>query len=334
MRVTDCGCFGDFIKLEPKISFLKDVILLIPAFFFIYKYKDFHSIFNGRIRTAILSISLTALFIYCLSNYVSDIPHMDFRPFKKGADIATQKQLETEAQANVKVLGFKLSNKETGEKKDVEYNKYLANMANYPSDIWSVDDQIVSEPSMPLTKISDYDIMDLAGYQATDLLLHDKESYFMIVCHKLYGRGSPATRVLEDTIFTLDTIYNDTYDKGFIVEKNVQRIEKQTVNYTNYLWKDYYSARFENIVNPFVAEAKKDGIKTVAVIGGADQMMVEDFHSDVGLDAMYYTADDILLKTIVRSNPGIVLWKNGKILNKWHYRKLPSYTEVKKEHLE
>ena len=25
MRVTDCGCFGDFIKLDPKISFFKDL---------------------------------------------------------------------------------------------------------------------------------------------------------------------------------------------------------------------------------------------------------------------------------------------------------------------
>jgi uncharacterized membrane protein YphA (DoxX/SURF4 family) len=31
MKVTDCGCFGDFIKLEPKTSFLKDIFLLVPS---------------------------------------------------------------------------------------------------------------------------------------------------------------------------------------------------------------------------------------------------------------------------------------------------------------
>ena len=39
-------------------------------------------------------------------------------------------------------------------------------------------------------------------------------------------------------------------------------------------------------------------------------------------------ADDILLKTIVRSNPGIVLMKDGKILDKWHYKKLPAFEDV------
>jgi len=34
MKVTDCGCFGDFIKLEPRISFFKDIFLLIPAIIF------------------------------------------------------------------------------------------------------------------------------------------------------------------------------------------------------------------------------------------------------------------------------------------------------------
>ena len=32
MKVKDCGCFGDFIKLKPKTSFLKDVFLLFINF--------------------------------------------------------------------------------------------------------------------------------------------------------------------------------------------------------------------------------------------------------------------------------------------------------------
>ena len=333
MRVTDCGCFGDFIKLEPKTSFFKDVVLLFPAFFFIYRQRDFHTWFTSRIRGIIVIGSLIGLLLYCMSNYVTDIPKLDFRPFKKGADIATQLQAEKEAQANVQVLGFVLENQTTNEIKEVGYNEYLSNLSNYPSETWKVEDQILGEPSIPLTKISDFDVSTVDGGPATDDLLGRQEPYFMLVCHKLYGIGNQTTKVVEDTIFVLDTIYNDAYQEGFIIEKNVARIEKNTVNFTNYLWKDYYGKRFLDVIKPFVSAAEADGIKTVAVIGGADKSMIEDFATDMELDIEYFTADDILLKTIVRSNPGVVLWEDGKILDKWHYKKLPSYDNVKNEHM-
>jgi hypothetical protein len=39
-------------------------------------------------------------------------------------------------------------------------------------------------------------------------------------------------------------------------------------------------------------------------------------------------ADDILLKTIVRSNPGVVLLKDGKVIANWHIRQLPNAEEL------
>ena len=333
MKVTDCGCFGDFIKLEPKVSFLKDVFLLLPAFYFIYKNDNFHHWFTPRIRTSILIASIAGLLMYCMSNYVTDIPHMDFRPFKKGADVAAQKQLEADAQASVQVLGFKLENKATGEKKEVAYAEYLANLSDYPSENWEVTDQIRGELAIPLTKISDFDIMDLEGHSITEELLDEKGPYFMIVCHKLFGNGSTATKILEDTVFTMDTVYSDAYQGGYIVEKNINKVEKSTVNYTNYIWKEYYSSRFDNVIVPFANDAKKAGIKTVVVVGGADKNMIEDLATDIQFETDYYTADDILLKTIVRSNPGIVLWENGRILDKWHFKKLPSFQEISEKHM-
>jgi hypothetical protein len=41
-------------------------------------------------------------------------------------------------------------------------------------------------------------------------------------------------------------------------------------------------------------------------------------------------ADDVMLKTIMRSNPGLLLLKDGKILGKWHHRHLPTIEEVQK----
>ena len=69
MKVTDCGCFGDFLKLKPKTSFFKDLFLLIPAILFLFHYKEMHQLFKSSTRTMILGGVGVALLIYCLSNY-------------------------------------------------------------------------------------------------------------------------------------------------------------------------------------------------------------------------------------------------------------------------
>jgi uncharacterized membrane protein YphA (DoxX/SURF4 family) len=98
MKVTDCGCFGDFIKLEPKVSFLKDVFLMIPALIFIYFQDKMHQFFDIKTRNILVLVSLPLLLLYCMSNYVWDIPHLDFRPFKVGTDIRTKKKQQSKLQ--------------------------------------------------------------------------------------------------------------------------------------------------------------------------------------------------------------------------------------------
>ena len=87
MKVKDCGCFGDFIKLEPKISFFKDIFLLIPAIWFLFRWKKLHQIFSPSLRTAVTAFSTLGLILFCLSNFVCNEQMIYFRPFKKGVNI-------------------------------------------------------------------------------------------------------------------------------------------------------------------------------------------------------------------------------------------------------
>jgi len=40
------------------------------------------------------------------------------------------------------------------------------------------------------------------------------------------------------------------------------------------------------------------------------------------------------LKEMVRANPGILLMKNGTIINKWHYHTMPNLDQLTKEYFQ
>jgi len=61
---------------------------------------------------------------------------------------------------------------------------------------------------------------------------------------------------------------------------------------------------------------------------------IPQFRTKIPFIAKYYNSDPITLKTIIRSNPGLILLKEGKIIGKWHYNNIPSveeFTELMKK---
>ena len=84
-----------------------------------------------------------------------------------------------------------------------------------------------------------------------------------------------------------------------------------------------------SLLNDFAAKAYNDTIST-AVLVSAEPSTIVNFIRENKLKLDFYTADDIVLKTIVRSNPGLLLMKDGVILKKWHYNDIPDYQEFKK----
>jgi len=43
----------------------------------------------------------------------------------------------------------------------------------------------------------------------------------------------------------------------------------------------------------------------------------------------FCSTDDRTLKTMIRSNPGMILMKNGVVLQKWAFRDIPDFSNVK-----
>ncbi len=58
---------------------------------------------------------------------------------------------------------------------------------------------------------------------------------------------------------------------------------------------------------------------------------VRNFLKENSLVVDYYFADDVSLETMIRANPGLVLLKNGVVLDKWHYNDFPDYEDFKQK---
>lgn len=334
MKVTDCGCFGDFLKLKPMVSFFKDIALLIPAFMFVFMSKKMHQLGSGSFRTWTIAIFTLLLSYFCISNYVLDLPVIDFRPFRIGADIKAQYKIEKDAANAVQVISLDLKNRETGELKTVPYTEYMKNWKQYPSEMYETINQNKTEPTVAHTKISDFLIKDFKGDEVTNVYLENNKNHFMIVSHESKFTTNKEMKMIKDTVFVTDTIYKEkkkVIDTSYVTR--VDTILNKEIEVTNYVFDKKYFDDFNSMMKEFMSEALADGQEVSIVFGQLTKEAAQSLKSQLGLNVSIYEADNILLKTIIRSNPGPVLWKDGKIIYKWHKNKLPSYKEVKLKYI-
>jgi len=90
---------------------------------------------------------------------------------------------------------------------------------------------------------------------------------------------------------------------------------------------------FQKII-AFNEKAKAKGI-SVIVLTGSSPADIEKFKKEVDVkDLEFYNSDDISLKAMIRSNPGLVLLKKAVVLGQWHYRNFPEFDENKWKKLE
>lgn len=322
MQVTDCGCFGDFLKLKPKVSFFKDLLLMIPAIIFIVGFRKMHQLFTLPTRSILNAATVVGITLYCFNNYIWDIPAINFRPFKPGVDVVKQKEAEEKALQEVKILAYRLTNKKTKEVIEVPYEQFLKELDKYPGEKYEFD-QVKSEPAIPITKINDFDLTGPDGSSVTEDWKSIKGYHFMIVAYKLYGEESGTrTETVQDTIFKM----------GADSTKVVDSIATRTITHKLYTWDEHYVAKWKKLVKE-MTKAKEAGATVYAITSPYDPAMIDAFKEKTGFNFLTLRADDILLKTIIRSNPGVLLFKDGTIVEDWHIRKFPSFEAIKSKYM-
>lgn len=84
--VSDCGCFGDAIKLKPWHSFFKDVILLGLISYLYLKQELLTSFFSPIIRHIAAGASIIGI-VWLTYHFYAHLPLIDFLPYKVGTDL-------------------------------------------------------------------------------------------------------------------------------------------------------------------------------------------------------------------------------------------------------
>lgn len=269
MKVTDCGCFGDFIKLKPWETFWKDVLLTAMILIVALRYKSIKPLFNLLSRDVITFVTSVAFLFFCLYNFVWNEPVIDFRPYKIGNDL---NELRVVKQAPKIDMLFVYQNKNTGEIKSLKADEL--SKLNYEVDTFVKREDKVIDPGIP-ARIMGLNIYNEDHEDITESLLHDPNYTLAVVAYKL----------------------GNTHECCF----------------TKHL-------------NPLALACDKAGIKFYAL--SSDD--AEAFRHKNQTAYPFYMADETPLKTIMRSNPGLVLLKNGVVVNKWHHKHFPTFEELNK----
>ncbi len=337
MKVTDCGCFGDFLKLDPSVSFKKDFYLLTPiSLIFVFLSNRFHQLFTANTRRTIGIAGIIISLALCLYNTFNDEPIVDFRPFKNGVNIREQKAAETKAVADQKILFWNLKNEKTGETLKLDDATYMANYeTKYSTDNgWKTGEKDLSDPSVKRTKISDFMVFNPKDEEVTDALLNEKGYTFLVLSGKVKSTSTKKTIEVSDSIFRTDTLKKRIEGRdSFTTVKVFEKVGKREEIFRSYSFDADYRENFSKKINPVVEAAEKAGHKVAAILPTNDARLIEDFRHAAQTAYPFYYADEKLIKTIMRSNPGLLLLKDGQIVHKWHINKIPNFEEIKTAYL-
>ncbi|MFD1139997.1 BT_3928 family protein [Larkinella insperata] len=246
-KVTDCGCFGDAIKLKPWTSFSKDIFLLVLILVIIWQRHVFRNLRTGFL-VGLATVASIGLGVYAIQH----LPPLDLLPYAVGKSIPAQMQ-PSEPLRFAYVL--------TKDGKDYEFEKY-------PTDTSYKFKEMVLMNESAKPKITDYRVWNDEGDFTQATFEGNKLMLIIRDIHDLSIGDMPAIRKL------------------------MKGVEGQNVM-------------------PMILTSVSDA-------------EINNFRHEYQLSVPVYKADATVLKTIVRSNPGLWLISDGVVRGKWHHTDTPA----------
>ena len=259
-KVTDCGCFGDFIKLKPWTSFFKDLFLL-ALWGVVFTHQRFlrHSFVQGTLGVMTMTF-VTAIAVGIGVRALGHLPYFDFLPYKVGNNIG--QLMKTRAPLRYKYI--------------MEKDGKTQDFTIYPDSTWTYKSMESLNPEDG-PQITDFKVWNDDGDYTPELL-----------------RGNKLVLIIQD----------------------VDKADRDRYALINKLLED--------------AKASRRGI-TPLVITSSSPAEFDVFRHTANLAVPFYYADATVLKSIIRSNPGFLLLKDGVVKGKYHYHDIPSIGKVEEK---
>mgnify|MGYP001157967317 FL=1 len=271
-KVTDCGCFGDAVKLTPWESFGKDVILIVLIGFLFLGEKYIKPLFTQKKENMLMGIVTFFCFAFVIHTY-RHLPIEDFRPYAVGNNITEGMKTcdELGLPCTEEAVIYIVKDKSTGETSEMLSSDYQDKWEQFDF-IEATDKSIVLQEGYE-PPIHDFSISK-DGVDYTYSVL-DEENAFLLVC------------------------YN---------------IEKT-------------SSSKQDEINAFYQECLAKGISFYALCASSDENILA-FKEANNIEYNFYFTDETTLKTMVRSNPGLMLLQSGTIKGKWHHNDFPHMQDL------
>ncbi|MFC6103037.1 BT_3928 family protein [Olivibacter domesticus] len=85
-------------------------------------------------------------------------------------------------------------------------------------------------------------------------------------------------------------------------------------------------------LNNIAKQATEEYNIRVVLLTASAAQTVEEINNQMTLYAEVFYTDAVPLKSMVRANPGILLLKNGTVINKWHYHTFPKFEVLARDY--
>lgn len=318
-KVNDCGCFGDAIKFTPWQSFMKDLVLmffLFPSFIYRKTIKintdseDKQFIIASLVFIALFSFAMLdwafpfwfSLVFYVLTLIVKKIPS------------GTATSWIIVGLATVLSFGFVYHTYSHLPIKD--YRPYAIGK--------NIADQMVVPEGMPIDVYEssfvykNSDTGEEKTFNQTNYPWKDSTWVWVSTDNILVSKG------YEPPVH--DFVITDA--DGYELQDDILAEESLIVLVIFYDIEKANAKAMEK-VNAFVNDAEEDGLYVYGLTASLYNE-VENFRLENQVPITFYSADETMLKTVVRSNPGVLVIKKGDVIGKWHYNDLPEYSEINK----